>query len=101
MKLLGVPKISNGTGEAQATAVFELLEEWNITERIQLSLLFLGDETAKDFNICTPGALHPARWMAELIYSLKIYLFRSQFKLIARELSALRIFNIFVLKVYI
>jgi len=27
MKLLGVPKISNGTGETQATAVFELLDE--------------------------------------------------------------------------
>lgn len=36
MKLLGVPKISNGTGEAQATAMFELLEEWNLTERINL-----------------------------------------------------------------
>jgi hypothetical protein len=220
MKLLGVPKISNGTGEAQATAVFELLEKWNLTERInlmsfdttasnsgvntgacvllqkkikrdllslacrhhileliiervfnalmgassgpniqifqrfsydwnkidkskfesgiiedtvanelnphkkilvkfindqlatfqprddykellQLSLLFLGDETAKNFNIRTPGALHRARWMAKLIYSLKMYLFRSQFKLTKRELSALRVFNVFVVQVYI
>ena len=26
MKLLGVPKLPNGTGEAQATAVFNLLD---------------------------------------------------------------------------
>uniref|UniRef100_A0A2S2PCY9 Uncharacterized protein n=1 Tax=Schizaphis graminum TaxID=13262 RepID=A0A2S2PCY9_SCHGA len=220
MKLLGVPKIPNGTGEAQATAVFELLEEWNLIERIhfmsfdttasnsgvkagacvllekkikrdllslacrhhileliiesvfnalmgassgpnikifqrfaekwneidvekyesgiiedavasklnpqkyvlvkyindqlatfqprddykellQLSLIFLGDETAKDFKIRRPGALHRARWMAKLIYSLKIFLFRSQFKLTARELSALEAFNVFVIQVYI
>jgi len=36
MKLLGVPKIPNGTGEAQATAVFELLEEWNLFECINI-----------------------------------------------------------------
>lgn len=34
MKLIGVPKIPYGTGEAQATAVFDLLEDWNLTGRI-------------------------------------------------------------------
>lgn len=53
-------------------------------ELLQLSLIFLGDENAKDFKIRRPGALHRARWMAKLIYSLKIFLFRSQFKLTAR-----------------
>jgi hypothetical protein len=27
MKLLGVPKLPNGTGEAEATAVFDLIQE--------------------------------------------------------------------------
>lgn len=31
MKLLGVPKILYGTRKVQATAVFELLGEWNLT----------------------------------------------------------------------
>ena len=35
MKLLGVPKIINSTGETQATAVFNLITEWNLQERIQ------------------------------------------------------------------
>lgn len=34
MKLFGVLKIRNGTEKAQATAVFEILEKWNFTERI-------------------------------------------------------------------
>lgn len=220
MKLLGVPKISNGTGEAQSTSVFELIEEWNLTERIhsmsfdttasnsgvntgacvllekkmkrdllslacrhhimeliiervfntlmgpsngpniqifqrfsnswsqinkieytsgmmddtvaknikpikkfligfindqltkyeprddykellQLSLLFLGVKISKNVNVHAPGALHRARWMAKIIYSMKIYLFRSQIKLTARELLSLRDFNIFVLQVYV
>lgn len=37
MKLLSAPKIPNGTGEAQPTAVFELLEKQNLTERIHLT----------------------------------------------------------------
>ncbi len=32
-KLLSVPKISNGTGKAQADAVFQTLVEWNLTDK--------------------------------------------------------------------
>src|SRR6218665_403014 len=39
--------------------------------------------------------------MAKLIYSLKISIFRSQFKMTARELSALGEFCVFVVKVYL
>ena len=35
MKLLGVPQLPDGTGEAQAAAVYKLIEEWNLTERVQ------------------------------------------------------------------
>jgi len=34
MKLLGEPKIPNGTGKAQSTAVYDLLKEWNLIECI-------------------------------------------------------------------
>ncbi len=221
MKLLGVPKLSNGTGQAEATAVYDLIQEWNLADRImsmsfdttasntgirlgacvlleeklgkdllslacrhhimeliiakvfntllgpscgpniklfqrfgqswssidqskyesglkedpiasvlnpvrddlikfiqqqltefqprddyrellQLSLLFLGAELKNvSVHIQVPGAFHHARWMAKLIYSMKIFLFRSQFRLTAREMSGLSHFNSFVLKVYL
>jgi hypothetical protein len=70
-------------------------------ELLQLSLLFLGAENSEHIHIQAPGACHRARWMAKLIYCLKIYLFRSQFKLTARELASLGHFNTFVLKIYL
>jgi hypothetical protein len=72
-------------------------------ELLQLSLLFLGGKpaTATDFHVHAPGAYHRARWMAKLIYCLKIYLFRAQFRLSARELSGLRSFNVFVIRLYL
>lgn len=39
--------------------------------------------------------------MTKLIYILKTYLFRSQFKLTARKLSALHDFNVFAVQFYI
>jgi len=220
MKLLGVPKLPNGTGQAEATAVFNLIQEWNLNDRIKfmsfdttasntgvhagacvlleekldrnlislacrhhimelmvakvfdtvmgpssgpniklfqrfreywasidqstyesgldvefimsalnpvkddiisfirqqltqfhprddyrellhLSLLFLGADCCGDLHIQAPGAFHRARWMSKIIYSLKIYIFRSQFRLTARELSSLGQFNTFVIKVYL
>ena len=34
-KLLGVPKIKSGTGQAQARAVFEVLKQWDIEGKVQ------------------------------------------------------------------
>lgn len=45
--------------------------------------------------------MHHARWMAKAIYSLKIFLFRSEFKLPARETKNLREICIFVVLFYI
>jgi len=45
MKLLGVPKLPAGTGEAQANAVYQLIDDWQLTERIQ-SMCF--DTTASN-----------------------------------------------------
>jgi len=70
-------------------------------ELLQLALLFLGVPQVDGHRIIAPGACHRARWMAKLIYCLKIYLFRSQFDLTAFELKGLREFNVFVLQVYI
>ena len=71
-------------------------------ELLQLALLFLGEPlTVADVYIHAPGAFHRARWMAKIIYCFKIFLFRAQFHLSLRELSDLREFNIFIMKIYL
>lgn len=77
-------------------------------ELLMLTLLVIGEKApdykigmVKTYIVHTCGALHRARWMARLIYSLKIYLYRSQFVLTDEELSGLQYFIVFVLTVYI
>lgn len=47
-------------------------------ELLQLTLLYLGVKNDSNIHFKKPGAMHRARWMAKLIYSLKIYLLRDQ-----------------------
>lgn len=58
-------------------------ERHDYREVLVLVLTFLGKKTISNvpIRIKKPGALHRARWMAKIIYSLKIFLFRKQFKL--------------------
>src|SRR5207244_2772563 len=70
-------------------------------ELLELAQIFLGSDVRAGVTINQPGAIHRARWMAKVIYSLKIFLFRSQFKLTEREHLGLRRFNVFVMKVYL
>ena len=48
-----------------------------------------------------PGAFHRARWMAKLIYALKIFLFRCQSHLTRSESVGLKRFIIFTITTYI
>jgi len=48
-----------------------------------------------------PGALHRARWMARVIYAIKMYLFRNQFRLTTKELTGLKRFTTFTAVLYI
>jgi len=48
MKLLRVPKLTRGTGEEQANAVFQLLDEWNIVNRVNCMCF---DTTASNTGI--------------------------------------------------
>lgn len=52
-------------------------------ELLELSLFFLGETEidGKEIQIRTPGAVHRARFMARVIYSLKIFAFRAAFDL--------------------
>lgn len=69
-------------------------------ELLQLTLIFLGDDTG-DMSFKKPGAMSHARWLSKAIYALKIFMFHSEFKLTKREKSALRDFCIFVVKFYV
>ena len=56
-------------------------QEW-----IELCLLVLGISVGEQpYRFRASGAYHMARWMAKVIYSFKIYLFRDQFKLMPKE----------------
>ncbi len=48
-----------------------------------------------------PGPMHHARWMSKVIYSLKVWMFRSQFKLTPREENGLRHMCVFAVRVYL
>ncbi|KAK0069028.1 hypothetical protein Bpfe_001210 [Biomphalaria pfeifferi] len=63
-------------------------------ELIELTMIILGDPP-KTIHWRAPGPVHHARWMAKLIYAIKIYLFRHQkeiFSLTAKEESQLKRF---------
>ena len=69
-------------------------------ELLQLVLLFLGGNTVKNVTIRVPGAYHRARCMGKIIYCMKIYIFRNQFRMKAKDLDSLRQFNVFIVRVY-
>jgi len=50
-----------------------------------LVIVFLGAASARGVRFMSPGAMHHARWMSKVIYSLKIWIFKSQFKLTQAE----------------
>jgi hypothetical protein len=70
-------------------------------ELLELSIIYMGAVPPRGFHILAPGAMHRARWMSKAIYSLKIFIFKSQFRLTAEEIISLRSFNLFICLVYL
>ena len=70
-------------------------------ELLELAIITLGSVPSRGIRFMRPGALHRARWMAKVIYILKIYLFRSQLTLTTREKKGVRRFVNFALIMYI
>lgn len=81
------------------TQISQFQPRHDYNELLRLALMFLGADPEECGQIHAPGACHRARWMAKIIYSLKIYLLRSQFHLTVGELSNLREINLFVITV--
>lgn len=76
-------------------------------EFLELTILFVGGDVPNTRKrnlvrtIAPPGGCSNARWMMKAIYSLKIYLFRSQFKMSNIQIGGIREFCIFVSVLYI
>lgn len=69
-------------------------------EFLELTLVFLG-EHVDNFKFRTPGPMHHARWMAKAIYSLKSFMFASQFQPAKEQINALRDVCLFIVKLYV
>jgi hypothetical protein len=54
-------------------------------EFLELSIIFIGGLPTRGIHFQVPGAMHHARWMAKVIYVIKIWLFRHQFKMTKSE----------------
>lgn len=70
-------------------------------EFAELCIIFLNGLPKEDVRFRRPGAMHHARWMSKAIYSLKMYLFRNEFKMNASTKKALRDVCIFIIKIYV
>ena len=69
-------------------------------ENLELVLVVLGILPEK-FSFKKPGAVHKARWMAPMLYGLKMFLFRNELKTSAKEQKKLERFVTFVCFIYI
>ena len=70
-------------------------------ELLDLTIIFLGGTPSKGISFRAPSGLHQARWMAKAIYALKIWMFRSQFKLTKRQEKALADICQFTVIIYV
>lgn len=70
-------------------------------ELLELVVIFLGIEISSNFKFRLPGPSHHARWMAKAIYSLKIFMFRDQFRIKEEEIRGIRDVCIFLVVLYV
>jgi len=70
-------------------------------EFCELVVIFLGGVPSRGLRFMAPGAIHQARWISKVIFSLKVWMFRSQFKLTAKEERGLRDLCVFAIRVYL
>lgn len=70
-------------------------------EFLELVIIFLGAVPARGVRFMAPGAMHHARWLSKVIYSLKIWMFRGQFQLTKTEEKGLQDVCVFAASVYL
>lgn len=64
-------------------------------ELIELAIIFLGEVPPRGIHFHAPGPMHHARWMSKVLYSLKVWLFRKQYKLTEEEEVQVKEMSIF------
>lgn len=69
-------------------------------EMLQLCLIVLG-KSISNYTFHVPHACSNSRWMAKIIYSLKIFLFRHQLHLSKAELKHLKNICLFICLIYV
>lgn len=69
-------------------------------EMLQLCLIILG-KPLPNYVFHTPHACSHARWMAKIIYSLKMYLFRHQLNLSRTDVINLKNISLFICLIYV
>lgn len=96
--------LKNDLGEILDFVKSNLVEQQpreDYRELLELIMIFLGDIPPRGILFRVPGTIHHARWMAKAIYSLKMFLFRDEFKLTAKERSAFSDICLFIVSTYI
>ena len=69
-------------------------------ELAELCIIFLGGSPGRGVPFRAPGASHRARWMAKVLYAIKMYLFRHQIRMIPAEDQGITDLVLFAVTVY-
>ncbi len=70
-------------------------------ELLELWVIALGKSPLRGIKFKSPGAMHRVRWMAKLIYAIKLFLFRHQLRMSARAERGSFTFVKFIAHVYL
>lgn len=98
---LVIASIKEALGTMLMSAVAENQPRDDYRELAEVTLIYLGITPQRGIHFRAPGAMHQARWMSKIIYTFKVWLFRSQFQLSTREETGLRQLCIFFATVYV
>jgi len=70
-------------------------------ELLEVSIIYVSGTPPRGRRFLQPGALHRARWMARVIYAIKLCLFQSQFHMTANEKVGIKRFAVFGVSLYV
>src|SRR6218665_1990136 len=80
-----VKDIRQSTFDYANKHIEQSLSRYDYKEFLELVIVFLGDAPARGVRFRSSGAMHYARWMSKVIYSIKIWRFNAQFKLTSQK----------------
>ena len=70
-------------------------------EFLELSIIYLCRAPPRGIRFQAPGAMHHARWLAKVLYAVKMWLFRAQFRMSKSEEKAISEIAAFGVTVYL